>query len=83
MNLMPSYIELLRNGELFKRAEKAYSNLTICTSCPRDCKVNRIDNELGICTSGYLPIVSQNILEKNPFYPELTAQEIFFLATAI
>jgi len=58
MNFIPSYIELLNNGELYKRAEKAYANLTSCTSCPRDCKVNRIDNELGICTSGHLPIVS-------------------------
>ncbi|MBK7632017.1 MAG: radical SAM protein [Ignavibacteriales bacterium] len=58
MNFIQSYIELLHNGELYKRAEKAYANLESCTSCPRDCKVNRLDNELGICTSGHLPIVS-------------------------
>ncbi len=58
MKFIPSYIGLLHNGELYKRAEKAYANLAFCTSCPRDCKVNRIDNELGICTSGHLPIVS-------------------------
>ena len=27
-------------------------------SCPRDCEVNRINGEYGICTSGHLPIVS-------------------------
>jgi putative pyruvate formate lyase activating enzyme len=58
MKFEPSYINLLHNGELYKRAEKAYVNLSSCTSCPRDCNVNRIENELGICTSGHLPIVS-------------------------
>jgi putative pyruvate formate lyase activating enzyme len=58
MNFIPSYIKLLQNGELCRRAEEAYTNLTSCTSCPRDCKVNRINGEYGICTSGYLPIVS-------------------------
>jgi len=58
MNFIPSYIKLLHNGELYKRAEKAYANLSSCTSCPRDCKVDRINGEYGICTSGHLPIVS-------------------------
>lgn len=58
MKITASYIKLFRNGELKARAEEAYNNLTSCTSCPRDCKVNRIDNELGTCTSGHLPIVS-------------------------
>lgn len=58
MNFIPSYIKLLQNGKLKTRAEKAYANLASCTSCPRNCKVNRIENELGICTSGHLPIVS-------------------------
>ena len=31
MNFIPSYIELLHNGELYKRAEKAYASLTSCT----------------------------------------------------
>ncbi len=58
MNFIPSYIKLLQNGELKTRAEKAYSNLASCTSCPRDCKVDRLNDEYGICTSGHLPIVS-------------------------
>lgn len=58
MKFTPSYIKLLENGELQKRADEAYSNLISCTSCPRDCKVNRIAGEFGICTSGSLPIVS-------------------------
>ncbi|MFZ1519259.1 MAG: radical SAM protein [Ignavibacteriaceae bacterium] len=58
MNFIPSYIELLHNGELYKRAEKAYASLASCTSCPRDCNVDRINDEYGICTSGHLPIAS-------------------------
>ena len=58
MNFIPSYIELLHNGELYKRAEKAYASLASCTSCPRDCNVDRINDEYGICTSGHLPVVS-------------------------
>ncbi len=58
MNFIPSYIKLLHNGELYKRAEKAYASLASCTSCPRDCNVDRINDEYGICTSGHLPIVS-------------------------
>lgn len=58
MNFIPSYIKLLQSGELKVRAEKAYNNLNSCTSCPRDCKVDRISGKYGICTSGHLPIVS-------------------------
>jgi putative pyruvate formate lyase activating enzyme len=58
MSFIPSYIELLHSGELLNRAKKAYSNLNSCTSCPRYCNVDRINNEYGICTSGHLPIVS-------------------------
>ena len=58
MNFIPSYIKLLHSGELYKRADTAYANLVSCTSCPRDCNVDRINSEYGICTSGHLPIVS-------------------------
>lgn len=58
MNFIPSYIKLSQSGELKIRVEKAYSNLSSCTSCPRYCKVDRIRGEYGICTSGHLPIVS-------------------------
>ena len=58
MNFIPSYIKLLQRGELKVRAEKAYASLASCTSCPRNCNVDRINNEYGICTSGHLPVVS-------------------------
>ena len=58
MDFIPSYVKLLHNGELRIRAETAYKNLASCTSCPRDCEANRIKGEYGICTSGYLPVIS-------------------------
>ena len=58
MNFIPSYLKQLHNQQLFKRAEEAYNNLFSCTSCPRDCNVDRINGDYGICTSGHLPIVS-------------------------
>lgn len=58
MKFIPSYKKLLESGELKKRAEIAYNDLFSCTCCPIDCKINRIEGELGICVSGHLPIVS-------------------------
>lgn len=54
----PSYIELLKTGELASRAERLMNMLRVCRICPRDCDVNRLDNEVAACYSGLLPIVS-------------------------
>lgn len=54
----PSYIKLFKSGELTVRAEKLESILTDCNICPKDCKVNRINNEIAACYSGYKPVVS-------------------------
>lgn len=48
----------MQTGELYSRAESAYKNLMSCTSCPRNCEVDRTNYEYGICASGHLPIVS-------------------------
>lgn len=54
----PSYIRLINNGELKKRANFAHEILYSCNCCPHDCKVDRINGEPGTCFSGYLPIIS-------------------------
>lgn len=54
----PSYIELLKSGELARRAEALIEMLACCRICPRDCDVNRLNNEVAACYSGLLPIVS-------------------------
>ena len=54
----PSYLSLLRSGELHRRVESLEALLERCTICPRDCLNNRIQNEIAACYSGRLPVVS-------------------------
>ncbi len=54
----PSYIKLLRSGELKERCVRLYKILESCTICPRRCHVNRLDGERGYCRSGVELIVS-------------------------
>jgi len=54
----PSYIELLKTGELESRVERLMGMLRVCRICPRDCDVDRLNNEVAACYSGLLPIVS-------------------------
>ncbi len=48
----PAYIKLLETGEFKEKVEKAKEILLECTVCPRDCKVNRLDNKTGFCKTG-------------------------------
>jgi putative pyruvate formate lyase activating enzyme len=54
----PSYVELLKNGELASRVDRLMDMLRVCRICPRDCDVDRLNNEVAACYSGLLPIVS-------------------------
>lgn len=54
----PAYIDLYRSGELKQRVQKLEARLASCDLCPRECHVNRLENESGFCHSAYLPIVS-------------------------
>lgn len=54
----PSYTELLHTGELASRVERLMDMLRVCRICPRDCDVNRLNNEVAACYSGLQPIVS-------------------------
>ncbi len=56
--LIPSYIKLFHSGELSHRARTLEAMLIECNICPKDCKVNRIENEIAACYSGYNPVVS-------------------------
>src|SRR5258706_6402117 len=54
----PSYIELLKTGELESRVQRLMEMLRMCRICPRDCDVDRLADEVAACYSGLLPIVS-------------------------
>jgi len=58
VSIESSYIALYRSGELERRAHALEARLASCDICPRQCRVNRLENERGFCHSGYLPIVS-------------------------
>lgn len=55
---LPTYLRLLKTGELAARVAALESLLERCTVCPRDCLNNRLQNEIAACYSGRLPIVS-------------------------
>lgn len=54
----PGYIALHRSGELARRLHNLEARLEACDICPRNCRVNRLENELGFCHSGKLPVAS-------------------------
>jgi len=54
----PGYVALYRSGELEARAQALEARLASCDICPRECRVNRLQNEPGYCHSGHLLIVS-------------------------
>jgi len=54
----PGYRELLATGELFDRVEQAAGLLRECTVCPRECRVNRFNDERGFCKTGIRAMVS-------------------------
>jgi putative pyruvate formate lyase activating enzyme len=48
----PSYLRIFEKGELRKRIETLNEFLKECRLCPRECGVNRVKGEVGICQAG-------------------------------
>ncbi|MBI5417800.1 radical SAM protein [Candidatus Poribacteria bacterium] len=57
MSILPGYLNLYKTGILEKRAQELKNILLSCSLCPRECKVNRFENE-GFCKSGIKPKIS-------------------------
>jgi putative pyruvate formate lyase activating enzyme len=77
----PSYLRLLKSGELKERVEALEQLLKRCTVCPRDCLNNRLKDEIAACYSGRLPIVSSytaHFGEEPPLTGTRGAGNIFF-----
>lgn len=47
-----SYLRLSEKGVLKERIEEALASLEECRLCPRDCGVNRLEDERGFCKTG-------------------------------
>jgi putative pyruvate formate lyase activating enzyme len=56
--MSPTYLTLLKTGELERRVEALETMLSSCTVCPKDCGNDRLKDEIAACYSGRLPIVS-------------------------
>ncbi|MBI2389731.1 MAG: radical SAM protein [Deltaproteobacteria bacterium] len=48
----PAYLDLHASGELVRRAAEAVEALRSCTICPRNCRVDRLENRAKVCATG-------------------------------
>jgi putative pyruvate formate lyase activating enzyme len=55
----PAYLSL-GSAEIHRRAEQAIANLADCRACPRDCRVNRLEDKWAACKTGRYAIVSSH-----------------------
>lgn len=56
----PAYLSLLAGGELERRARTARERLADCRLCPRECRVNRLAGEKGVCRTGGFAVVASH-----------------------
>lgn len=56
----PAYLPLFKSGELRQRLKLALGDLQSCRLCPRDCDVDRLDNQHGVCKTGRYAVVSSH-----------------------
>ena len=54
----PVYLRTWREGRLEAKVEDALGELADCRICPRDCGVNRLLDERGVCHTGRWPYVA-------------------------
>ncbi len=62
----PGFIALHKNGELNERATDLWKRMESCDLCPRNCGVNRIAGERGICKAN----ADLEIASSGPHYGE-------------
>ncbi len=77
----PDYLKLYASGELDKRIALLKKNLTECTLCPRNCKVNRAMGRLGFCRASSkirVAFYKRHFGEEPPISGENGSGVIFF-----
>lgn len=50
--MYPAYLNTYQNGKLQESADRLYAELKNCNICPRNCRVNRLNDKLGFCKTG-------------------------------
>jgi putative pyruvate formate lyase activating enzyme len=81
MTKAASYLALNTRGILDKRIEALWKKLEACTLCPRECKVNRLKGEVGICggkTNPHVASVGPHFGEEEPLVGFGGSGTIFF-----
>lgn len=63
---MPRYLDLHAKGELTRRAKQARELLSPCRCCPRQCGVDRLNGETGLCLTGNRALIASY----NPHFGE-------------
>jgi putative pyruvate formate lyase activating enzyme len=56
----PVYLRTYARGELSRRVERGLELLQSCTACPRNCRVNRLEDKFGVCKTGRRAVVSSH-----------------------
>jgi putative pyruvate formate lyase activating enzyme len=77
----PAYLSAFAEGHLQKMAKKAAARLSNCTLCPRDCRVNRLSGETGLCSTADNALVSSfcpHFGEERPLVGTNGSGTIFF-----
>ena len=76
-----AYLEKYKSGALKKIKEELIRRLENCTLCPRNCNVNRLKRETGICSTGRKAVVascSPHFGEEDPLVGTQGSGTIFF-----
>ncbi len=64
----PSYIELHKTGKLKEKGQELWQIMESCRLCPRECGVNRLDNQMGFCRAS-------SLLEISSFQPHFGEED--------
>jgi len=56
----PVYMRTYTRGELARRVARALKLLQSCTACPRNCRVNRLEDKFAVCKTGRHAVVSSH-----------------------
>jgi putative pyruvate formate lyase activating enzyme len=77
----PSYLQSYRDGYLLERVQEATKLLKECRLCPRECVVDRLNNEKGYCRTGRRAVVASfnaHFGEEAPLVGRFGSGTIFF-----
>jgi len=56
--IQPAYLHLYESGDLGERVERALLALRSCQACPRNCRVNRLEDRFAVCKTGRHAVVA-------------------------